>query len=136
MRPLLPVGVVLALAGTLSATAAIPGPGGGPRHISHRGLVLSGHVGGLMPGQRGRLTIRVKNRLHRVVHLRSVRTTVLAAARGCGGRNLVVSAYRGRLRLKPGRTARVTVGVRMRVDSPNACQGKVFPLTFMGQASA
>jgi hypothetical protein len=82
------------------------------------------------------MTIRVTNRLRGVVHLRSVKTTVHAAARGCSGKNLVVAAYRGRLRIRPGRTARVTVSVRMRLDSPNACQGKVFPLTFMGQASA
>ena len=137
MSRLLPFAIVLALVATLSAAAAIPGPGDGPRHSSHRiGLVLSGHVGGLMPGQRAQMTIHVTNRLPRIVHLRSVKTTVRAASRGCSGKNLVVAPYRGRLRIGPGRSARVGVRVRMRLDSPNACQGKLFPLTFMGQASA
>ena len=136
MRQLLPFAVVTALVATLSA-AAMPGPDDGPRPFSHSGgLALSGHVAGLLPGQQGRLTIHVTNRLRRVVHLRSVKTTVRAAARGCAGKNLVVAPYRGRLRLGAGRSARVTVRVRMRFDSPNACQGQLFPLTFAGQASA
>lgn len=135
MRRLLPLAAVLALVATLSAAAAIGGSGP-RRHGSHLGLGLSGHVAGLMPGQRARLTIHVKNRLRGVVHLRSVKTTVRAAARGCSGKNLVIAAYHGRLRIRPGRSAQVTVSVRMRRDSPNACQGKRFPLTFVGQASA
>lgn len=135
MRRLVPAAVVLALVGTLSAAAAIGGAGG-HRHLSRAGLTLSGRVAGLLPGQRTRLTIRVRNRLRRPVHLRSIRTTVHAAGHGCSGANLVVGAYRGLLRIGPGRSRLVTVRVRMRRDSPNACQGKRFPLTFKGQASA
>ncbi len=135
MRRLLPFAVVLALLATLSAAAAI-GASGKRRHISEPGLALSGHVAGLLPGQQTRMTIHVKNRLHRVIHLRSIRTTVRAAASGCSGTNLVVAAYRGRLRIRAGGWSRVFVSVRMRRDSPNACQGKTFPLTFKGQASA
>ena len=135
MRRLLPFAVVLALLATLSAAAAI-GASGKRHHSSQPGLALSGHVAGLLPGQRARMTIHVKNRLHRTIHLRSVKTTVRAAARGCSGTNLVVAAYRGRLRIRPRGWSRVIVSVRMRLDSPNACQGKVFPLTFKGQASA
>lgn len=135
MRRLLPFALVLALLATLSAAAAI-GAAGKRRHSSRPGLALSGHVAGLLPGQRERMTIHVKNRLRRVIHLRSIETTVRAAAPGCSGGNLVVAAYRGRLRVQPGGWSRVVVSVRMRADSPNACQGKVFPLTFRGQASA
>lgn len=136
MRQLLPFTIVTALVATLSATA-MPGPDDGPRPISHAGgLALSGHIAGLMPGQQARMAIHVRNRLRRVVHLRSVKTTVHAAARDCSGKNLVVAPYRGRLRIGPGRSARVTVRVRMRFNSPDACQGELFPLTFTGQASA
>jgi hypothetical protein len=135
MRRLLPFAVVLALLATLTAAAAIGGSDK-RRHSSHAGLALSGHIAGLRPGQRARMTIHVKNRLHRTIHLRSVKTTVRAAARGCSGANLVVAAYRGRLRIRAGGWSRVFVSVRMRPDSPNACQGKRFPLTFEGQASA
>jgi hypothetical protein len=127
--------LVVALLATLSAAAAI-GASGTRRHSSQPGLALSGHVAGLLPGQRARMTIHVKNRLHRAIHLRSVKTTVRTAARGCSGKNLVVAAYRGRLRIRAGGWSRVLVSVRMRADSPNACQGRVFPLTFKGQASA
>ena len=135
MRRLLPFALVLALIATLTAAAAI-GASGKRRHDSHPGLALSGHVAGLLPGQRARLTIAVRNRLRRAVHLRSVTTAVRTAARGCAGRNLAVARYVGRLRIGPGRRARVTVSVRMRRDSPDACQGKVFPLVFRGRASA
>ncbi|HET7759016.1 MAG TPA: hypothetical protein VFK62_03775 [Gaiellaceae bacterium] len=136
MRRLVPFAVVLLLLATLSAAAAI-GASGKRRHVSQpEGLALSGHVVGLLPGQHARMTIHVKNRLHRTIHLRSLKTTVRAAAPGCGGRNLVVAAYHGRLRIRAGGWSRVFVSVRMRLDSPNACQGKIFPLTFKGQASA
>jgi hypothetical protein len=134
MRRLLPFALVLALVATL--TAAAIGASGKRRHISRPGLALSGHIAGLQPGQRARMIIHVKNRLHRTIHLRSVKTTVRAAARGCSGANLVVAAYHGRLRIRAGGWSRVFVSVRMRSDSPNACQGEVFPLTFKGQASA
>jgi hypothetical protein len=134
MRRLLPFAVVLALVATLSAAAI--GASGKRRHISQPGLALSGHVAGLLPGQRARMTIHVKNRLHRTIHLRSLRTTVRAAAPGCSGKYLVVAAFHGRKRIRAGGWSRVFVSVRMRPDSPNACQGKVFPLTFKGQASA
>jgi hypothetical protein len=123
-------------AAVLTLSAASIGASGGSRQSSHPGLALSGNVAGLLPGQQARLTITVKNRLRRVVHLRSVTTAVHAAARGCAGANLVVARYRGRLRIGPGRRLRLTVSVRMRRDSPNSCQGKVFPLVFRGQASA
>lgn len=135
MRRLLLFAFVLALAATLSAAAAVR-PSGGGRHAFRPGLSVGGHVAGLLPGQRARLTIRVKNRLRRTIHLRSIRTTVGPAAPGCSGKNLMVARYRGRLRVKPGRWARVTVSVRMRLDSPDACQGKVFPLKFHSRASA
>jgi hypothetical protein len=135
MRRLLPFAVILVLLAALSAAAAI-GASGKRRHSSRPGLALSGHVVGLLPGQHTRMTIHVKNRLHRTIHLRALKTTVRAAAPGCGGRNLVVAPYRGRLRIRAGGWSRVFVSVRMRLDSPNACQGKVFPLTFEGQASA
>jgi hypothetical protein len=136
VRRLLPLGVVVALVVTLSAAAAIGVPGK-RRHISSRpGLGLSGHVAGLLPGQHARMVIHVKNRLHRAVHLRWIKTTVRDPARGCSGKNLVVEAYHGRKRIRAGGWSRVIVSVRMRLDSPNACQGKVFPLTFKGQASA
>ena len=134
MRWLGPAAVVLVLVATLSGAAI--GASGGRRQIAHPGLALSGHISGLLPGRRTRLTIDVKNRLRRVIHLRSITTTVRSAARGCSGKNLVVAPYRGRLRIGPGGSARVTVAVRMLLESPNACQGEVFPLTFRGQASA
>ena len=135
MRRLLPFALVLALIATLTAAAAI-GASDKRRHSSHSGLALSGHVAGLLPGQQTRMAIHVKNRLHRAIHLRSVTTTVRAAAPRCGGGNLVVAGYRGRLRIGAGGWSRVFVSVRMRSDSPDACQGKVFPLVFRGQASA
>jgi hypothetical protein len=93
-------------AAVLTLSAASIGASGGSRQISHPGLALSGNAAGLLPGQQARLTITVKT--------------------ACGG-----SFWIG-----PGRRVRLTVSVRMRRDSPNSCQDKVFPLVFRGQASA
>ena len=134
-RRLAPVAAVLALVATLSTAAAIAAAGSHPRK-ARSGLALSGHVTGLVPGAHRLLTITVRNRLRRTVHLRSISTTVHAAASGCSGRNVVVADYHGRRGIAAGRWVRVHVRVSMRLGSPAACQGKVFPLTFRGQASA
>lgn len=67
---------------------------------------------------------------------RSVTTRVRDASRACRARNVSVSAYRGRLRIRARGSRRVRVTVLMRADSPSACRGAVFPLAFRGFATA
>jgi hypothetical protein len=135
MTRLLPFALVVALVATLTAGAATRASGN-RRHAFRPGLVLRGHVAALLPGQRARMTIQVKNRLRRAVHLRSIRTTVRAPGRGCAAGNLVVRPYRGKVRIGARRSRSVVVAVSMRRDSPSACQGTVFRLTFQARASA
>jgi hypothetical protein len=109
---------------------------GGPRHrAGQRLLTLTGHVAGLYPGARRRLTIVVRSRTQRALRIRSVTTRVRDAGPACRRRNLRVSSFRGRLRVRPRRARRIAVTVSMRRDAPNACQGALFPLVFRGRAT-
>jgi hypothetical protein len=69
------------------------------------------------------------------MRVRSITATVKAARPGCGARNVRVSRYRGRLRIRAGGTGRIALVARMPRSSPTACQGAVFPLVFRGRAS-
>jgi hypothetical protein len=98
-------------------------------------FALTGHVSGLYPGVRRQLVIVVHNRGRRPLRIRSVTTRVRNASAECRGRNLRVSRFRGRLRLKARASRRIAVSVRMLPESPPACQGAVFPLVFRGRAT-
>jgi len=100
-----------------------------------RGFTLAGHVKGLYPGARRRLVIVVRNRGRRPLRVRSVTTRVRDASAGCSGRNLRVSRFRGRVRVRARRSRRIAVSVRMLPESPAACQGAIFPLVFRGRAT-
>jgi hypothetical protein len=122
---------VLVLAG-VAATGAL-GTREGHRTVGR--FTLRGHVGGLYPGARKPLVLVVRNHGRRPVRVRSITTTVKAARPGCGARNVRVSRYRGRLRIRAGGSRRIALEARMPRTSPTACQGAVFPLVFRGRAS-
>jgi hypothetical protein len=96
-------------------------------------FTLHGRVRGLYPGVRKRLKIVVHNPGRRALTVRSITTHVRDASAACKARNLHVSAFHGRLRVRGHRSRRVAVKVRMRRDSPAACQGGIFRLAFHGR---
>lgn len=126
--------LVALLAIALTAATAIGSTGIG-RGKKGRGFALSGHVSGLLPGQHRRLVITARNRGRSPLLVRSVTTRVQDASKACKGRNLHVSRFRGRLRLKSRGSRRIVVSVWMSKASPSACQGAVFRLSFRGRAT-
>jgi hypothetical protein len=128
-----------AIAAAAVAAAALTGAAansvGSDRVKPAGGFTLRGHVGGLYPGARRRLVLVVHNRSRRPLRVRSITTRVRNPKPGCSAANLHVSAFRGPLRVGPGRSRRVAVSVRMLLSSPGACQGAVFPLVFHGRAT-
>jgi hypothetical protein len=119
---------VLVLSTAVAAASIGNGHGGTTARFT-----LRGHVRGLYPGVHRKLKIVVHNPGRRAVTVRSITTHVSAVSSACKARNLHVSAFHGRLRVPAHRSRRVSVRVWMRPDSPKACQGGVFRLTFHGR---
>jgi hypothetical protein len=99
------------------------------------GVRLGGHAVGLYPGSVGRLRVYVENPGSRPVTVRSVSAEVGEARRRCAARNVSVSSYRGRLRVRPHRRRWVALTISMRPDAANACQRARFPLTYRARVS-
>lgn len=133
------LGAAAVVAAALAATALAGAVATGSVGLGHgrrpKGFTLRGHVGGLYPGAHRRLVVVVRNRGRRPLRIRSIVTRVRAARRGCSAKNLRVSRYRGLLLVRPGRSRRVALTIRMSRTSPTACQGAVFPLLFRGRGT-
>jgi hypothetical protein len=125
-----------AAAAALTAMAAIGATGAGPARATKGGFTLAGHIRGLLPGVRRRLVITVHNRGRHPLMVRSISVRIVRApSPGCAAKNLHVSRFRGRLRLRGHATRRIAVRIWILRDSPSACQGAVFPLVFKGRAT-
>jgi hypothetical protein len=133
-RQLVRAGLVGLLAIALTAATAIGSTGVG-RAKRGKAFSLSGHVTGLLPGQRKLLVITVRNQGRRALRVRVVTTRVLDAGTACRARNLRVAAFHGSLRVAAHRSRTIAVRASMRADSPTACQGAVFRLAFHGRAT-
>lgn len=116
-------------------TAVATGSVGHGHHKSAGRFVLHGRISGLYPGVQRKLAIVVHNPGRRRVTVRSITTRVAPASAACKARNLHVSAFRGRLRVRAHRSRRVAVRISMRPDSPTACEGGVFRLSFHGRGT-
>jgi hypothetical protein len=133
-RRLVRAALVGLLAVALTAATAIGSTGIG-RAKNRSGFSLSGHVTGLLPGQQKRLVIVVHNFGGRAIRVRVITTHVRDASSVCKARNLKVESFHGDLRVRAHRSRRAVVTASMRVDSPSACQGAVFRLSFHGRAA-
>lgn len=128
------VAAIVAAATALTGASAL-GSLGSRHEKTKDAFALRGHVGGLYPGARKKLTIVVHNRTARPLRIRSIRTRVRDAGRKCRARNVRVAPYRGSLRLRPRQWRRVKVRIRMLRSAPSACQKKTFRLEFRGTAT-
>jgi hypothetical protein len=122
------------VAGVVALTTAVATGSVGLSHQGNAGrFSLHGRVSGLYPGVHRRLRIVVHNPGSRSLTVRSITTKVTGASAGCSAQSLHVSAFRGRLRVRAHRSRRVAVTLRMRSDSPAACEGGAFQLAFQGR---
>jgi hypothetical protein len=130
--------VLLALASGGVAYAALAqghhGTAAKPAQASHAGasdVRVSGHVSGLFPGARKGLRLEVRNGSRRWAVVRAIRADVAAGATGCPPRYLsTVAKDLAYPRIRPHKTRRIGVRVRMWPAAPDACQGVKFPLRF------
>jgi hypothetical protein len=122
------------IAGALALTTAVATGAVGHGHRKSPGrFTLQGHVRRLYPGIHKKLKIVVHNPGRRVLTVRSITTHVRAASAACKARNLHISVFRGRLRVRAHRSRRVKVKIWLRPNSPAACAGGVFRLAFHGR---
>jgi hypothetical protein len=93
-----------------------------------------GQVGGLYPGASRGLRLTVVNRSPSPLSVTSIRVSVGDANPGCGSATLVPTSFRGSVWIQAWNIKRLKLPVRMRLSAPDACQGALYPLTFIGTA--
>jgi hypothetical protein len=129
--------VVLALGCCGAAYAALSDGHHDPGKVraagAHAGshLRVSGHVLGLYPEARRWIGVVIRNRSSRRALVRAVRADVVRGAPGCSRDNLATAPKHLRHpRIRPHRSRRTRIRVRMLGRAPDACQGVRFPLRF------
>jgi hypothetical protein len=128
--------LAIALMAGISAFAALAATHTGPPGHGPKGLRVSGHVTDLYPGARKRMRVKVSNPFDHAVKVRSVRARVRAVSRRlCSRGSLVVSRSRRPLSIPAHRARRVWLGVFMRAEARDSCQGAKFKLRFRTSAS-
>ncbi|HEV2360643.1 MAG TPA: hypothetical protein VGS21_02965 [Acidimicrobiales bacterium] len=100
------------------------------------GFTISGSVAGLWPGVALWLHLTVTNPQTVAITVTSLTTTVGNASLFCKASNVKVSAYTGSFVVQPGKKVTVAVFAHMFHSTPNQCQGKTFPFTYTGLATA
>ena len=128
--------VLLTAVATSAAATVVPTGRASPASRVHPSLSLRGRIGGLYPGRRVVLSIRIRNTGSVAVTLTRIRTRVRDASAACGASNLRVRRFQGHRWIPARGLARVRVQVRMSPDAADACQGVRFPLTFISHGTA
>ena len=120
------------VSGPTGAGRASEAPGQSP-HLaatSARRLRISGHVMGLYPGARKRLTVRIDNPARTSVLVRTLRTRVGAPGGACESGHVRVGTERMLLMIGPRSSATARLTARMTPGAPDGCQLARFPLHF------
>jgi hypothetical protein len=93
---------------------------------------IAGSIGGLYPGDKASLLLKVTNPQRYAIVITSISTAVSSARPGCASSNLTVAPFAGKLRVRARAAAQVAVEATMLHAAPNACQGAVFHLSYHG----
>jgi hypothetical protein len=129
--------VVIALALSGVAYAALSdGHRDGPGLATASHLRVSGHVEGLYPGARKGLRLELRNGSRHWTVVRAVSAAVTDGSPGCSPRFLsTVPRDLKHPRIRPHKTRRLGIRVRMWPGAPDACQGATFPVRFKVRAA-
>jgi hypothetical protein len=126
--------------GGAAPTGVTPGPGSpGPGVVlaaTRSQFSIAGSVTGLYPGVTLPLVLVVTNSKPFTISVQTISTTVGSPSIACPGINLHVTSFSGQLPVAPGSTTTTVVEVSMDPSAPDACQGALFPLSYLGFASA
>lgn len=97
-------------------------------------FTISGSVTGLYPGATLPLVLTISNQEAFPISVTSVSTSVGSPSAGCAASNLTVTQFAGSLTVPAKGTATLTLMASLSHDTPDACQGVVFPLQYSGMA--
>lgn len=95
---------------------------------------ISGSVTGLYPGASMPLVLTVSNHQEFTIVVTSITTSVGSPNPACASANLTVTQFIGDLSVPAKGTSNVAVTVTLTHAAPDACQGAVFPLQYIGTA--
>ena len=128
--------VIAALLSTAVASALLRDPVARGADAS---FSIKGSVRNLYPGKRAPLRLTVKNPNGRPITVTSIRVRVASDASrpGCVASDLVrATSLDAALRVPADSSKRVALEIELLPSAPDACQGAVFPLRFVGKAVA
>jgi hypothetical protein len=120
---------LLTLVGVLAAV-----PASGKARPGAVGFRVTGSVGGMYPGARRFLNLKIRNPYKRPMRLVAVTARVRGPRRACTRWNLDVRPFRGRLVIPRGRARIARLLVRMPRTAAQECNGARFPLVFRARA--
>ena len=123
------------IAALIGGNAVVPTPPAEASIAGDRGdFHIAGSVGGLFPGDKVNLTLRVQNPFDVTILVTGLRAEVGRAAPGCRGRFVRIRRYSGNRRVGAQAFAPFTLVLKMSRNASDACQGQWFPITFTGRA--
>lgn len=129
------VSVVLLL-GAATAAAELAGRPHDPDPVRSRRAVfrVTGRVAGLYPGIDRTMRVRIRNPHAFPIKVKRVRVIVSDASPGCAASTIRIAKGKPARPIRPRRTTKIRLRVRMHADAPAACAGARYPLTFSGKA--
>lgn len=103
-------------------------------HKVLRSFHMKGTVGGLYPGARKVMLVRVRNRANARVRATNFRARVVRAPAGCPRWMVLARPITKGVWIHPRRLAMIRIRVLMKRAAPDACQGGRFLLKLTGRA--
>ena len=125
------VASMLGLVGPIPVT--MPAAGADPA-VAGDDFVITGEVGDLYPGQRTTIDTQVTNTQPFTLRVTSVEVSADDAMSGCPGSLLSFDPIAAPVDVVAGATGPVPVPVELDFDTPEACIGASWPLTFVASA--
>lgn len=95
---------------------------------------VKGSVKGLYPGAARKMRVTVTNPNAFSIVVTNVGTATRSPGSGCAARSVKIKPWRGRARVGAHGHRRMKLVVRMLPRTPDTCQGKRFPIRFVGAA--
>ena len=103
--------------------------------LANRRFFINGTVTGFYPGATLPLTLKVTNPEPWAIVVTSISTQVGGASSGCPSGYLSVGPFSGHLKIPPRSWGSLQVLAQLNHAAPDACQGVVFPLSYLGKAA-
>jgi hypothetical protein len=119
---------------TAAADIAARPPEPDPVASRHAVFRVTGRVRGLYPGIDRTMRVRIRNPHAFPIRVKRVRVVVSDASPACPASTIRIARGKPARPIRPRRTTKLRLRVRMVEDAPAACAGARYPLRFSGKA--